>query len=122
MRFATTGAEAPVDVAPDLLQDRGDAPEVPKIGDIAQFNNAPLEERAEGRRGGADRTTDEVDPDEAAVVTTWPFRDELQYASQLLDEADTAGLAWCETRDKAAQVDAGSQAEGGSSRSQGSAI
>jgi len=48
MRFATTGAVAPVDVAPDLLQDRGNTAEIPKVGQIAQFDHPLIEERAEG--------------------------------------------------------------------------
>ena len=44
MRFATTGAEAAVDVAPDLLQDRGDTAEVPKVGKIAQLDHPLVEE------------------------------------------------------------------------------
>jgi len=96
---------------PDLLQEVGNSAEASKICEVPETSHALVEEGAEGRRGGADRAPNEIDPDETAVEPSRAGRNELEHLGQLLHETDAAGLAWREAGNETAEVDTGRQAE-----------
>ena len=108
MRFTATRTELPVDVAPDFPQETGNAAEASEIRQVAEARQALLEKGAEGGVGGADGSADEVDPDEASIVSHGARWNEFEDLRELCDETDAAGLARCEPWDEAAQVDASS--------------
>jgi len=109
--FTSTGTQASINVTPDFLQQAGYAAEAAEVCQVSESHQTLLEEGAEGGVHGADRSTDEIHPDETAIEPNLTRGNKFQHLRELGNEADAARLAGSEPWHKTAQIDSCSNAE-----------